>query len=367
MRQRPAMTRSPDLHVPARVRLSTPREVVATVPHLLGFHPEHSLVVISLRGARARIGLTMRLDLPAAETASAAADLVTTHLLRDGADSGIVIAYCSSDEWGRGAALQAAAVGETCVTALEACGIAVRDVLVVGRTKFRSVLCPDARCCPPEGAALPDACESPVAAEAVAQGRAVLADRDSVVRVLRPPTGEAIRSMRQALREASEQLDARRAAGERREDVVTESLRLFAAAADRLADPHATLDDRQVARLVAGVHDDQVRDETALGTPGEQGKRMRLLLLTILARVPSPEDVPLSVCLGLLAYVQGDGVLARTALDRALAGDPGCRLAAMLVSALDHAIPPSAIAEARTRNRIRAHRDSLATQGRMRS
>lgn len=46
-----------------RVRLSDPAELIAAVPHLLGFHPRDSLVVITLQGRR--LGLTLRSDLAA--------------------------------------------------------------------------------------------------------------------------------------------------------------------------------------------------------------------------------------------------------------------------------------------------------------
>ena len=46
---------------PARLRLSSPEQVLAAVPYLLGFAPSESVVVLSLRGKQ--IGLTMRLDL----------------------------------------------------------------------------------------------------------------------------------------------------------------------------------------------------------------------------------------------------------------------------------------------------------------
>src|SRR5437899_160464 len=46
------------------VRLSSPADVLAAVPHLLGFHPARSLVVIGAGGPRKRIDLGFRYDLP---------------------------------------------------------------------------------------------------------------------------------------------------------------------------------------------------------------------------------------------------------------------------------------------------------------
>jgi hypothetical protein len=47
-----------------RVRLSSPAGILAVVPHLLGFHPALSLVVVGASGPRQRIELGFRYDLP---------------------------------------------------------------------------------------------------------------------------------------------------------------------------------------------------------------------------------------------------------------------------------------------------------------
>src|SRR5207244_9093276 len=55
-----------------RVRLSSPADVLAAVPHLLGFHPAKSLVVIGAGGPRGRLRLGFRYDLPDPPHAGAA-------------------------------------------------------------------------------------------------------------------------------------------------------------------------------------------------------------------------------------------------------------------------------------------------------
>jgi hypothetical protein len=52
--------------VGGRVRLSSPGELIAALPVLIGFHPEDSLVLVGMAGPelRGRVGLTVRVDLP---------------------------------------------------------------------------------------------------------------------------------------------------------------------------------------------------------------------------------------------------------------------------------------------------------------
>ena len=74
------------LSEPARVRLSDPADLAAAIPYLLGFPPEESLVVISLRGPRKRIGLTMRWDLPDESLDDDFAEQIALRLAANSAD-----------------------------------------------------------------------------------------------------------------------------------------------------------------------------------------------------------------------------------------------------------------------------------------
>ncbi|MFI5068282.1 MAG: DUF4192 family protein, partial [Streptosporangiales bacterium] len=47
-----------------RVRVSSPADLLAVVPRLLGFHPTASLVVIGAGPPRGRIEVAFRYDLP---------------------------------------------------------------------------------------------------------------------------------------------------------------------------------------------------------------------------------------------------------------------------------------------------------------
>ena len=45
------------------LRVTEPREMLSLVPYQLGFHPTESVVAVSLRPPRGRVGLLVRVDL----------------------------------------------------------------------------------------------------------------------------------------------------------------------------------------------------------------------------------------------------------------------------------------------------------------
>src|SRR6185437_3014124 len=81
----------------ARVKLRSPADIIDAVPYLVGFEPHDSLVVLSLRGPRSRLGLTARIDLPEAKHATACARSFVGYLKRDGAARALIVLYPPSD------------------------------------------------------------------------------------------------------------------------------------------------------------------------------------------------------------------------------------------------------------------------------
>src|SRR3954452_25259701 len=93
-RQGPAMSPAAE----PVLRLTTPGDIVAAIPHLCGFTPTESLVAISLRGERKRIGLALRFDLPGVGLDEVAADEVAARLAFDGARAAVVVVYGESPQ-----------------------------------------------------------------------------------------------------------------------------------------------------------------------------------------------------------------------------------------------------------------------------
>ena len=85
----------PDLDL-SRVRVSGPADILAVVPHLLGFHPKLSFVVIGAGGPRQRLEIGFRYNLPdppGTEAAAEIADHAVAVLAQRGSTTVIAIGY----------------------------------------------------------------------------------------------------------------------------------------------------------------------------------------------------------------------------------------------------------------------------------
>jgi hypothetical protein len=70
--------------------LTSPHDLIAAIPFLIGYHPVDSLVVVSIKDNC--IGMAMRVDYPI-DLPSAAYDLLASHLEREGSTGALLVAY----------------------------------------------------------------------------------------------------------------------------------------------------------------------------------------------------------------------------------------------------------------------------------
>lgn len=308
---------------PAAVRLSELSDVVDAVPYLLGFTPTDSLVAVSMHGPRERLQFTMRIDLPKpAEDVADHAAMVAERMAAAEADSILVFIYTDPPA-PDGPLPQQRLVDRI----LDTAPMPVRDALLVTPTRIWSYVCDDPSCCPAAGRPRPQetAGRLALAAAHALSGRAVLPDRDAVVASVQPVTGAA--------RDAMEQAFARAAAGGGGAPVLVRVLR------DRYADGPAQMTDDEAAQLALVLHDTAVRDEV-IGWCLRHETPMRSLLGDLVSRALPPLDAPACTVLAWSAYLQGDGLVAATALERALTSDPAYSMAHLLQTALDNQVPP---------------------------
>ena len=112
------------------LRVSEPREILALVPHRLGFRPRDSAVAVSLRPPRGAVGLVVARR-PAAPRATRPtgpllARTLVAHLGRDGAAAAILVLYTDRDPRGEDGLPRSAAARHFREAAADALG----DVLV---------------------------------------------------------------------------------------------------------------------------------------------------------------------------------------------------------------------------------------------
>ena len=180
---------------PARVRVRGPGSLIAVVPHLLGFHPANSLVVLGIGGPHARIRLAFRYDLPDPPDQARAAGIAEHAagiLQRENLPLATVVGY------GDGPLVTPAA--DVIRSALPAAGIEILDVIRVHEGRYWSCTCTSLSCCPPDGTPVTDDPASAVLAEA---GLTVRSDRAALAATLAAdpestePMAEAIKRARQ--------------------------------------------------------------------------------------------------------------------------------------------------------------------------
>lgn len=172
------------------LRIGSPRAALAVVPHLLGFTPQKSLVVIGAGTPRGRIHLTLRFDLPDPpdpETTASIAEHTAAILRAQELTLAVVIGY--------GPGLLVTPLTDAIRQAVAGIGLELRDVLRVDDGRYWSYLCSEPSCCPPEGVPF-DATTHPAAAAMTAAGHHVLAGRDALAATIAPVTGYLAEAMR---------------------------------------------------------------------------------------------------------------------------------------------------------------------------
>ena len=331
------------------VRISDPGEIAVGIPHLLGFRPRESVVLISLRGPTgSRVGLTVRGDLPSAGEEAAAVELLVRSVRSD-RPRGVLLAVVTEAPDGdpgppSGADLPYRSLVHAFVQALAAGAVPVHDALLVRAGRWWSYDCPEPCCAPGAGTVLP-AGVTELAVAAVATGTVVERDRAALgERIARPRDVGARRDMAAACASVAAETVARgRVVGTA--EVAAESWAAVAAAVVRCRPgapvPGARLSDRELARLVCGLRDAEVRDRALVLALGADSAAVEQLWAECTRRAPTPLDAAPATLLAVSAWLRGDGAMAHVALDRALESDPGYGLARLLAQALAACLAPA--------------------------
>ncbi|MGY1822127.1 DUF4192 domain-containing protein [Geodermatophilus sp. SYSU D00079] len=338
------------------VRISDIGGIAAALPHLIGFHPHESVLLVGLGGPSGRrVGLTVRADLPSRAASAPAARLLARSVATDD-PSGVVVAVVSespddleplpgqpSGEVVAG--LPHRDVVHDAVVALTELGVPVVDTVLVRRGRWWSYDCPDPCCAPGAGTPLP-AGVSELAVASVAGGVVVERDRAALeARIARvdDAAAAAVEALtwqlgERAARSASADRDA---AARRSWETVVGVLGRCRPGADGGGRPS----DRDVARVLWALTDVRVRDRALTLALGDDAAAAEALWTECTRRAPVPLDAPPATLLAVSAWLRGDDAMANVALERALASRPTYTFARLLAEGLAACLPPAQLRE----------------------
>lgn len=314
--------------------LTSPHDLIAAIPFLIGYHPTDSLVIVSLK--EDCVGMAMRVDYPSIEAVDSteAFDALVYHLVREGAEGALVVAYVPEDR------CDGAEILENISTALARAEIPIRESLLIINGRWRSVLCGDRECCPEDGNALPEISSSRVAVEQVADGRPMpYGNREGMADSIAPlplaSETDFISHVEQCrIDPESDHLQTAQRSGALA--VLDLASRFVAGSLGR----DIAGDQRLSGQVIGALSDIQVRD-FALGSHDEESIEVYWTMWRYLARIaPSGFVAPVASLLAALSYEKGEGALAQRCLDRALADDPSYSLAALLRRVFSAGWPP---------------------------
>ena len=324
-----------------RVRVSGPTDMLAVVPHLLGFHPQLSFVVIGAGGPRQRLEIGFRYNLPdppGAEAAAEIADHAVAVLAQRGTTTVIAIGY--------GPGRLVTPVADAFAAAARRRRLHLRELLRVENSRYWSYLCANPACCPADGTVF-DYPSHPAAAAMTVAGLAAYPDRDAVAATLAPLTGAAARSMDQAIERACARAQAlmdrarRKGPGNPLRLAISQGRRAVRDAIGVYRGGGRITDEDTFAWLAVSLIHLAVRDDAWARMIPEHRQAHLALWADIVRRADGPWVPAPASLLAFTAWQAGDGTLANIALDRALAADPGYSMALLLRDVLAAGVPPS--------------------------
>lgn len=285
------------------VRVSGPEELLSIIPHLLGFQPENSVILVFMTDDA--VTLTMRMD----DTIALSSERDMRAAFQRGIlhEPEAVAAVVWSEN--PSAILRADIIGDV----LADLGVHVQDVLTVKGGRWKSALCTAPECCPPEGKPLPT--DTIAAVEMVAHGSAPAASRDAAVPDL-TPRGEAGSNPPKGDQAV---LDAVERALEMTPEELAEALHSI--------------------RVRDAILWDLAQDGIDYGP--------WLDALAAATRASRPDSAaPAATTFALVAYLSGNGLSAGKALEVAIESDPDYSLSALLVTTISAGVPPKVLREA---------------------
>lgn len=322
---------------PKTLRAKDPGDLLALVPYLLGFHPEDSVVLLTL--GEADRPFHARLDLPAdAEEVPEVVDYLSTVAVRHGLRRVALVVYSHDEEL-------AAALAGPLVDRLEADGVRVPLTVRADGERWYC-LGPCDRGCPPAGTPY-DLGVHPFTVEAVVAGRVTYGSREELRDSLVGTDPDEVEAVGGAADSALRRFQAvgRHPLGpaapeQARAHLVAEGHWVAHRVREFLADG-IRLGSEDVGRLLVAMVSIEVRDVAWAEITHDNASTHVDLWRDVVRRAPRDLLAAPAALLAFAAWLAGDGALAWCAVDRCQEAEPGYSLAGLLADALAGAVPPS--------------------------
>ncbi|MPY97183.1 MAG: DUF4192 family protein [Actinophytocola sp.] len=352
---------------PPTITLSGIGDTLAAIPHLLGFHPTDSVVLLCGTAHGTPLSRTLRADLPPDHLMDVAAHDITASLVDDGVSSALLVIIGGEDDAGgddaggddgpeaggarrTGAQEADGATGgarETDTNGELPCARLVaalrRELDATGATDVAAYWVPqlaaEARYRSYDDPALtgvmPDPASSQLAAEFASRGYVTYGSRAELAALLAPDSEPRVARRAELIESLRADMSA-----------VWPLATRVAAVRDALSAAHRgdlPLSDRQFATLAIALADVEIRDAclaTALPPSSDLAIAAATLWAELTRALPAPERAIPACLAGYAAYMSGDGALAAIAFDAALDADPDHLLSRLLDKALRHGFAP---------------------------
>lgn len=313
---------------PTRIRLSDPAQLIAAVPHLLGFVPRNSLILITMQGKQ--LGLTLRADLVVPADAEALAGQLLGPILRQQPTAVMLLVIGGEPDTVTGQ-LPHRGLVNTLDAALAAEGVpVVHAAWAAGTAGGRPWCCYEEQDC---RGVVPDSAGSAVAAACVAAGTVTFDSRDQLAELLTPDPPAVLAERGRLLERADAEHPMPRA-------VAAARYAQLAALREAAGGGQLSLDDRALSQAVSGLCDYRVRDACLAWSADEKSAAAEQLWLALTRATPGRQRAEPATLLAVSAYLRGDGALASIALDAALEARSDHGLAGLVRRALTGALAP---------------------------
>ncbi|WP_406690544.1 DUF4192 domain-containing protein [Saccharopolyspora sp. ID03-671] len=295
------------------VPMNSVDDLLAGLPHMLGFYPRYSLALIALdhvRDDQHQLGSTMRVSLPEPDQY---ADFLAyvTGVVQQRLQADAVLLFLITDTDAKPVdGLPHESLVNGLLDALAATGSPVVSAVwtpdIHHGAEWVSYLDPSLR------GTVADPQASLLGAELTALGHVLFSSREDLAALIEPDEATAARWA--IALDGLGINDPEPHAVADRIDTINDAITEISQGRD--------LDDDELVEILYWISDTRVRDALLPTAIGEHAAAAHQLWLTLVRKAPAPELADAAVLLTVSAFVRSEGPLASVAVDRALEVDP---------------------------------------------